>query len=340
MNLNQYNNIQIKDVNGKYTEEFKKHIIEICKTQSLWKLAKELNISAAVIRAWIDPSFKQKINNKSNEHYAKTAKCPERKDLSRVRTDIIRKNIDGTYTEEFKQEVVQYSKIFSAYKAGKDYNVHITLVKVWIDPQYKENVRQKERSAYRKNMEDPIFREKHRQIAREAYKDEEHRNYMKQYVNEHREQARVAVRKCHAKNREIYRANRKVTERALYHSDPTYRLIRNFQEKLRMITKSKGIKKQKHSIEYLGCTSEEFKKHIESQFQLGMTWDNHGKGEGCWHLDHILPASLINGNSSEEMINKIFHYTNLRPLWSHENQQKSDKILPEFQFKLDNILNN
>ena len=54
-----------------------------------------------------------------------------------------------------------------------------------------------------------------------------------------------------------------------------------------------------------------------------MTWANNSpKG---WHVDHIIPLSRLNKNSSEEDIKKITHYTNLQPLWAEENMRKFNK---------------
>ena len=67
--------------------------------------------------------------------------------------------------------------------------------------------------------------------------------------------------------------------------------------------------------EVIGCTPEELKVHIESQFIDGMSWDNWGIGKGrtMWHVDHI--KALNNGGSH--------HYTNLQPLWALDNRLKS-----------------
>jgi hypothetical protein len=73
--------------------------------------------------------------------------------------------------------------------------------------------------------------------------------------------------------------------------------------------------KQKETwFKEIGCTKEEFKAHIESQFDEGMSWDNwsvHG-----WHMDHIIPLSK----------GGINHYTNLQPLWAVDNLKKGNKI--------------
>lgn len=85
----------------------------------------------------------------------------------------------------------------------------------------------------------------------------------------------------------------------------------------------KGNSKSASSTELLGCDIDFFKKHLESMFKDGMTWDNHG----CdgWHIDHIIPCASFDLSDPEEQ-KKCFHYTNLQPLWAHENILKSDKL--------------
>lgn len=79
----------------------------------------------------------------------------------------------------------------------------------------------------------------------------------------------------------------------------------------------KGIRKSTHTMELLGCSIKELKQHLESQFQLGMTWDNYGK----WHLDHIRPlASFDLAQPSQQRL--ACHWTNLQPLWAIDNLRK------------------
>lgn len=89
--------------------------------------------------------------------------------------------------------------------------------------------------------------------------------------------------------------------------------------------KVRNIKKSKlcmRSEEILGCSFEFFKKHIETQFQQGMSWNNHGD----WHLDHKVP--LYVAKTIEELI-KLNHWTNFQPLWAIENLEKNSKMLDE-----------
>ena len=79
-------------------------------------------------------------------------------------------------------------------------------------------------------------------------------------------------------------------------------------------------------IPRIGCTSEAFKKHIESKFQDGMSWSNYG-GKNGWVLDHIKPLCRFDLSTDEE-INKASHYTNVQPLWYYQNSAKRDYYTP------------
>jgi hypothetical protein len=80
------------------------------------------------------------------------------------------------------------------------------------------------------------------------------------------------------------------------------------------------IKKNKpaRTLELLGCTWEEARLHIESLFQEGMTWENHGRGNDKWHLDHIRPVCSFEDHELH-LMNRI---SNLRPLWQKDNFTK------------------
>ena len=76
------------------------------------------------------------------------------------------------------------------------------------------------------------------------------------------------------------------------------------------------------SKELLGCEWEVVVKHLESLFQYGMSWDNYGK-KG-WEIDHIKPCNSF--NLIDPIEQKVcFNFINLQPLWSIENNIKSDK---------------
>jgi hypothetical protein len=76
--------------------------------------------------------------------------------------------------------------------------------------------------------------------------------------------------------------------------------------------------------EYIGCSLEDLKKHLEIQFTEGMSWKNYGHGDGNWTIDHYIP--LCSAKTSEELF-KLCHFSNLRPMWYIPNLQKGRKIL-------------
>lgn len=100
-----------------------------------------------------------------------------------------------------------------------------------------------------------------------------------------------------------------------YNSDPMYKLKRLVRGATHRYIKGS---KSKHTEEIIGCSWEELKEHLESNFSIGMTWENHGE----WHIDHIVPLSTA---KTEEEIYKLNHYTNLQPLWAKDNLQKGNR---------------
>lgn len=101
----------------------------------------------------------------------------------------------------------------------------------------------------------------------------------------------------------------------------------NFKLNRRLRTRLYNALKNNHktgsAIKDLGCTIEELKRHLESGFQPGMTWDNYGFYG--WHIDHIVPLANFNLSDREQLL-KVCHYTNLQPLWAEDNLRKSDGV--------------
>ena len=62
------------------------------------------------------------------------------------------------------------------------------------------------------------------------------------------------------------------------------------------------------------------KKYLVSKLKVNMTFDNYG----LWEIDHIKPMSSFDFNDINE-IKRCCHYTNLQPLWKHDNRVKSNK---------------
>lgn len=144
--------------------------------------------------------------------------------------------------------------------------------------------------------------------------------YKKKYREEHAEEIKkyteiVATRRKTSGYYAVYVKNKSAT-------DLQFRLKRTLRSRLRSAIKSNL--KSGSCVRDLGCSVEELKDHIESQFQPGMTWENWSyRG---WHIDHIKPLASFDLSNREQFI-KACHYTNLQPLWAKDNIIKSDKYV-------------
>ena len=142
----------------------------------------------------------------------------------------------------------------------------------------------------------------------------------KQYLK-NREQRLEYQKNYNKENKEILRP--KMAARAIkkYHSDIFYKIKSNLSIRMRKFFKKNGSR----TVDFIGCSIDELKCHLESKFQDGMSWDNYGLHG--WHVDHIRPCTSFDLSKREEQ-EKCFHYTNLQPLWAIDNIKKSNKWEP------------
>lgn len=141
---------------------------------------------------------------------------------------------------------------------------------------------------------------------------EENKERLKQYNKEYRNKNWNRIRQC---EREAQVKKRQ---------DPFYNLKDYIRNRIRATIKSKGYSKKNNTLEILGCSFEEFKLHIESQFEPWMNWNNHGNPKDgilelnkTWDLDHIEP--IFNAKTIEDVV-RLNHYTNFQPLCSYKNR--------------------
>ena len=103
--------------------------------------------------------------------------------------------------------------------------------------------------------------------------------------------------------------------------DPKFLVADRLRRRINSALTHRETRKAGGLIELSGCTLDELVAYIEKQFADGMSWDNRRQ----WHIDHIVPCSAFDlTDPAEQRI--AFHYSNLRPIWSSENQRKHAKI--------------
>lgn len=104
-----------------------------------------------------------------------------------------------------------------------------------------------------------------------------------------------------------------------YRSEPSRKLAANLRSRL-----SKALSRKQKTVsmgEYLGCSLDELRTHIELQWQPGMSWENYSVNG--WHVDHVKPLNMFDLTDPRQL-KEACHYTNLQPLWAKENRSKSD----------------
>lgn len=111
--------------------------------------------------------------------------------------------------------------------------------------------------------------------------------------------------------RQKYLQNRK--------GDPVWRIRKNLRKRLKELL-SKGTKIGPYN-EMIGCTAFELRKHIESQFKDGMTWENYGT---VWHVDHIRPLCSFDVTDKSQKL-AANNFENLQPLFAEDNLKKGGK---------------
>lgn len=87
---------------------------------------------------------------------------------------------------------------------------------------------------------------------------------------------------------------------------------------LRIAQQTKRRFKQRKTQEYLGCSYAQATEHITKLLPMGWTWANYGR---VWEIDHIIPLSA-GQLTDHDHLNRVCHYTNLRPMSVTENRRR------------------
>lgn len=101
--------------------------------------------------------------------------------------------------------------------------------------------------------------------------------------------------------------------------DPLAMVTRRARDLVRRAVRGSGRRKDSKTQELLGCTYEEFRRHIEMQFTRGMSWEKFNR----IHIDHIIPLATAKSPSD---VRRLSHYSNLQPLWASENLRKGARL--------------
>jgi hypothetical protein len=154
---------------------------------------------------------------------------------------------------------------------------------------------------------------------RKIYRELNKLNF-KNYTRVYRENNKEKIKNYYLLNKShiVSQSNKRSKERRIV--DIIYKFkcnVRSLVSKSFKRACNGKFNKSQRTQEILGCSLEEFIKHLESLFTEGMTLENHGE----WEIDHKIP--LASAKTEEEII-KLNHYTNFQPLWKDDNRRKGD----------------
>lgn len=196
-----------------------------------------------------------------------------------------------------------------------------------IQSRYAEKNLEKERKRkreYKKNNKNKVKesakiysiknREKIKQ--RRLNNKESHKKYVKEWAKNNKDKCKRSKEKWYKNNPEkVNLRARELRKNSLQH-----RIKMNLRT--RLYHAIKGHCKSEATLNLLECSIEYFRLYFEGKFKKGMTWENYGK---VWHIDHRVPCAMFDlTNPAAQKV--CFHYTNLQPLFKHENLTKNAKV--------------
>jgi len=160
------------------------------------------------------------------------------------------------------------------------------------------------------HKDNPDYARKWREANPEAMAD-----YSKKWREENREASRAKSIRWRKNNSDKVKAYTKE-----FRARPEIKASETVRDFIKRIKRSALEGKDLPSKD-VGYSPEEFVQHIESLWQEGMSWANHGD----WHIDHIKPISAFikEGVQDPAVINAL---NNLQPLWAQDNLRKSSKF--------------
>ena len=196
----------------------------------------------------------------------------------------------------------------------------------------KEHLNEKSREYYLKNKGRIIENQKKYYLENKEHIAKYSKEYCKDYYLKNKEHMRKIAKEWRSKNKEsislrgrkhflenkehIYKRTneRKKIRRK---NDPNYKLLSNLRTRLWYALK--GNSKSASTMELIGCTINELRKHLESKFEPWMNWENQGLGG--WDIEHIKACFHFNMADPKKQ-RACFNWSNLQPMEHIANIKK------------------
>ncbi len=143
--------------------------------------------------------------------------------------------------------------------------------------------------------------------------------YFKTYRSNNVEKDRIRCTVYKKQNRSKLREYDNSYKKKRRQQDPIFKMRHNIRTRFTKLMN--GQIKDKKFEEIIGLSPAALLDYLEQFFEPGMTRENNTKLG--WHIDHTIPLS--SATTIEEMY-KLWHHTNLRPMWAHDNWSKGSSL--------------
>jgi len=197
----------------------------------------------------------------------------------------------------------------------KEYRLKNKEKKKEYDKEY--NLKNKEHIKEYKKEYDKEYRFKNKEKIKE-YRKEYGKEYDKEYYLKNKEKIKEYKKAYHSRSE--FKERRRNRENNRYNTDINFRILSLCRRRLSHALK--GNSKSASTMELIGCTVDELRRHIESKFELWMTWENQGLGG--WDIDHIKACSHFNMEDPKQQ-RACFHWSNLQPMEHIANIKKGTR---------------
>ena len=144
------------------------------------------------------------------------------------------------------------------------------------------------------------------------------KEYDKEYRLKNKEKLKEYKKAYHS--RPEFKERRRNRDNNRYKTDINFRILSICRTRLSHALK--GNSKSASTMELIGCTVDELRRHIESNFEPWMNWENQGLGG--WDIDHIKACSRFNVEDPKQQ-RACFHWSNLQPMEHIANIKKGTR---------------
>ena len=154
------------------------------------------------------------------------------------------------------------------------------------------------------------------------FKNRSHRlKTMREWKTRNAEHVKRYKARYRMNNNDKIRAYQRRKRKELMTSSVAFVIRERLRKRITEALRNQRGSKSKKTMQFLGCSLEDFRIYIESKFDVGMNWSNWGKGKDKWNLDHIVPCAIFDLTKPEHQ-NRCFHFSNYQPLWQPDNSKK------------------